>query len=390
MEELRYAGQLDTKSVRGYAWLFAVINVGTLAYLLISSSDNIDAFGQIIGSDFLSFWAAGKLSTSGQSPYDAGAHLAVMQTFAPTLGGYPAYFYPPMFLIACYPLGFLSYFAALGLWLVTTGTVFVATARMWARHLDLKLPIWLWLAAFPPVLITITHGQTSFLLAALLGSGLLLVRDRPWIAGLLLGLATFKPQFGLLIPIAILLTGNWRVAVVAVGTVALQTLFATLAFGPGIWVDWYELTADAQESMAGGSIGYGKMVSVFAASKLVGASDVFAYVIQLIVAGTVSLAVVSVSWRRDWSHALAALVLTGAALVTPFALDYDMVILALPLLYLAGTGYRDWEKAISAFAFLATLLARPLALQFGVPTIPLALVGLFWVLWRRLALPQET
>ena len=67
-------------------------------------------------------------------------------------------------------------------------------------------------------------------------------------------------------------------------------------------------TANAQESMAGGSIGYGKMVSVFAASKLVGASDVFAYVIQLIVAGTVSLAVVAVSWRRDWSHALAALV----------------------------------------------------------------------------------
>jgi hypothetical protein len=78
------------------------------------------------------------------------------------------------------------------------------------------------------------------------------------------------------------------------------------------------------------------------------------------------------------------LVMAGAPLATPFALDYDMVILAVPLIYLAGTGYRDWERAVSAFVFLATLLARPLAVGLGMPIMPLALAMLFWVLWRRL------
>lgn len=383
IEGIRTGRKFDAKSVRGYALLIAGLNIVSLVALLATSHGGIDRFGHLVGSDFLSFWAVGRVLLEGGSPYDVAAHMAAMRQFADGLQGYPAFFYPPMFLLLCLLLGALPYFAALAAWLTVTGAAYLASARLWARKLGLDLPLWLWLTAFPPVLIVLTHGQTSFLVAALLGAGLLLVKDRPVLAGVLLGLATFKPQFGLLVPIALLLTGSWRTIFSAGATAIAIALITTLAFGPHVWADWYALSGSAQESMANGSIGYGKMVSTFAALKLLGASTGAAYAAQGVATLTVVGAVASASWKREWSPQIAALLVTSAPLATPFVLDYDMVLLAFPLLYLAGTGYRDWEKSVSALAFVAPVFARPLAINAGVPIMPLVLGLLFWVLWRR-------
>ena len=64
---------------------------------------------------------------------------------------------------------------------------------------------WLLLAlAFPAVLINIGHGQNGFLTAALLGGALVVLDRRPLVAGILIGLLVYKPQFGLMIPLALL------------------------------------------------------------------------------------------------------------------------------------------------------------------------------------------
>ncbi len=384
IEGIRQGSRLDARSLRVYAWLFAGINLLSLGLLLATSQGGIDRFGHLIGSDFLSFWAAAKLLLSGASPYDAGAHAAVMRDFAPSLDGYPAFWYPPMFLLFCLPLAALGYFAALATWLVATGAAYVAAVRLWVRTLKLDLPLWLWFAAFPPVLVTITHGQTSFLVAAMLGAGLLLVPRKPLLAGVLPGLATIKPQFGLLIPIALLLTGSWRVIIAASATALALAAFSAVTFGPQVWIDWYALSGTAQDAMASGIIGYGKMISPFAGMMVLGASSVLAYVVQ----GLVTLAVVGcvawACWKREWSDLHTALVLTGAVLATPFVLDYDLLLLAFPLIYLAATGYRDWEKMLRAAVFLGAMLARPLALSLGVPIMPVLVALLFWVLIKRL------
>lgn len=54
-----------------------------------------------------------------------------------------------------------------------------------------------------------TFGQNSFLTAALLGGSLLLLDKRPIVAGVLIGLLSYKPQFGLLIPLVLVATGRW-------------------------------------------------------------------------------------------------------------------------------------------------------------------------------------
>lgn len=383
LDGIRSGSLVDRERVRTYGRLIAGLNVLSLVALLATSQGGRDRFRHLVGSDFLSFWAAGKLLLARALPYDEASHLAEMQGFAPDLAGYPAFYYPPSFLVLCALIGLAPYFVALAIWLCATGAGYLAAVRQWAGETDLGNPLWVWLAAFPPVLVTITHGQTSFLVAAALGGGLLLVGKRPVLAGVLLGLATIKPQFGLLVPIALLLTGSWRAICMAVASALILAALNTLTFGVDAWREWLALSGAAQTAMASGAIGFGKMVSVFAGLKVLGAPTALAYAVQGAVTALVALALAVACWRKPWSPQIAALVLAGAPLATPFVLDYDMVLLAFPLLYLAAKGYRDWEKSVSVLAFIAPIFARPLALFAGVPIMPVVLGLLFWVLWRR-------
>lgn len=379
----RRAIWLDRSRARGYLMLLALANLATLGFLIATSQGGVDRNGLLIGTDFLSFWTSGQMLHAHANVYDAAAHIAGQRTFFAPKDAYTAFFYPPPFLLFCWPLGFLGYFAALALWLAATCAAYLLAVRLWLRRVGLAQPLIVLFAAFPPVLITITHGQTAVLVAALLGLGALLVRDRPWVAGALFGLAVIKPQFGLLVPIVLLLTREWRVLAGAVLTAALLGLAATVAFGPQIWRDWFAVSSAAQLAMDDGAVGYAKMQSLYAAARLFGVPSGVAYALQ----GVLTLAVIgAVAWAsrgRRYDLPLAALMLTGALLATPFVLDYDMALLAFPLIWLAAKAFRPWEKLIFAAAFGAPAFARPLAMAVGVPIMPAILVALFVVLLRR-------
>jgi hypothetical protein len=382
LDFLRRADWLDTR-VRGYLLLLALLNLATLAFLLVTSHGGIDRNGFLLGTDFLSFWTAGQMLHGHGHVYDAAAHIAAQRAYFAQGEAYTAFFYPPLFLPFCYQLGYLHYFPALAAWLLITGAVFVLAVRLWAGKLGLDLPLWTAAAAFPAVLITITHGQTSFLAASFLAVGALRVSDRPWLAGILFGLAAIKPQFGLLVPLVLLLTGEWRVIVAAAATVALLALAAAIAFGPETWPNWLAAGGAAQTAMAGGIVPYAKMQSLFAAARLLGAPLGIAYALQAVLTLAVAGAVAWASWRRRYDPGLGALMLTGALLATPFVLDYDMVLLAFPLIYLAAGSFRPWDKLICALAFVAPAFARPLAMELGVPIMPLVLIAFFVVVLRR-------
>ena len=63
-----------------------------------------------------------------------------------------------------------------------------------------------WLVfAMPQVVLAIVLGQTTLWIGALLIWGVWLLRERPLLAGLLFGIAAaVKPQFAILIPVALL------------------------------------------------------------------------------------------------------------------------------------------------------------------------------------------
>jgi hypothetical protein len=380
---LRDAHWLGPERARAYLWLMAVPSVALAAFLVVTSRGGVDRNGFLLGTDFLSFWTAGHMLAAHANVYDAAAHIAAQQRYFAAPHAYTAFFYPPPFLLAAYPLGFLSYFAALAAWLALTGAAFVAVVRQWLHRGRLDWPLWLLTIAFPPVLITVTHGQTSFLVAALLGAGVLWTGSRPLLAGVCFGLATIKPQFGILIPIVLLATGEWRTIAAAALTAVLVGLVATLAFGPQVWGDWLAVSREARAALEQGAVGFGKMQSPFAAARLLGASVAWAYALQGAVSVAVAAALAWAGWRRGYSLALGSAMLVGALLATPFLLDYDLVLLAFPLVWLVSVGFRPWEKLIAALAFAVALFARPLGVEFGIPTVPFVLLPLFVVLIRR-------
>ncbi|KMS59448.1 hypothetical protein V474_09590 [Novosphingobium barchaimii LL02] len=388
---LRTMDWLGAARARGYLRLLALLNAVMLIALIATSHGGVDRNGFLLGSDFISFWTVGQMLGAHANPYDGAAHIAAQRLLFASDTGYTAFFYPPSFLPFCRPLGLLGYFPALGLWLTATAAVYLAALRGWWREADTRMPLWLLFLAFPAVPIVVTHGQTAFLVAGLLGLGAWLVPSRPVLAGVLFGLATIKPQFGVLLPLVLLLTREWKVIIAAALTALTLAAIAAFAFGWQTWPDWLAASARAEEAMAAGGVGYAKMTSPFAALKLLGASTTPAYAVQAIVSLAVAGLVGWAAWRRRWSPALAAGTLVGAPLATPFVLDYDMVILAFPLLWLTGQGLRGgfapWEKLAITLAFAAPAFARPLAMNAGIPVMPLVLAGLFAAAWRRAVAP---
>jgi hypothetical protein len=388
LDFIRRADWLEPGRVRGYLWIFALLNLATFVFLLATSRNGVDRNGFLLGTDFLSFWTVGQMLHKGANVYDIAAHIAAQREFFAARDGFTAFFYPPAFLPFCYPLGWLSYFPALGVWLLATGGAFALVARMWLTKLDIRFPLWLLLLAFPPALISITHGQTSFLVAALLGLGALLVPERPFVAGLLFGLATIKPQFGVLIPVVLLFTGNWRAIGGAIAGALALALLSTVAFGPQIWADWLAVSGQAQAAMDQGTVGYAKMQSMLAALLLLSMSSGIAYAVQAALSLGVAGALAVACWKKRYTLAHGAAMLAGAPLVTPFVLDYDMLLLAFPIAYLAGTGLRPWEKFTAALAFAVPAFARPLAVSLGISVMPLVMIALF-VLTLRRAMEQD-
>ncbi|VWX51532.1 glycosyltransferase family 87 protein [Novosphingobium sp. 9U] len=393
--DLRRADWLTATRAKAYLWILALLNLGTLGALMASARNGVDRNGFLLGTDFLSFWTVGRMLQGHANPYDQAAHIAAQQAYFTQADAFTAFFYPPGFLPFCYPLGWLSYFPALIAWLLLTGAAFAFSLRRWLKAFPIGAPWWLLLAAFPATVIEITHGQTAFLSSALLTLGMLVAGTRPYLAGILFGLATLKPQFGVLLPVVLLLTGQWRVGVSAVLTAAALGVFSAAVFGPHVWADWFMLTQAAQAAMDAGTVGYAKMVSPFAALMLLGIPQGPAYIVHAAIAIAVAAMLATVSWRRRYTPELGALALAGAVLASPFVLDYDMLLL-MPAMIVVGSqgiagGFRAWERLALLLAFAAPAFARPLGMNLHLPIMPEIAFFLFWVLWRRArAAPLES
>lgn len=387
---LRRADWLNRERVRAYLIVLAFVNVAAIVILVATSKGGVDRNGFLLGTDFLSFWTAGRMLAAHLPVYDTAAHIAAQRVWFASPTGYTAFFYPPSFLPFCRPLGTLPYFPALATWLLATGALFVFAATRWLRAFPSGAPAWpLLLVAFAPAFITVTHGQTSFLVAGLLGLGTLLVRRAPLAAGVLYGLATIKPQFGLLIPLVLVLSGEWRVIVAAAAAALGLALLSSVAFGFDQWTGWMALGHNAGAVLSQGQVGYGKMVSTMSAALLLGLPGGLAIVLQALVSLFVAGALCTAAWRHGWSDALGAAMLAGALLATPFVLDYDLALLAFPLIWLACQQARDWERITIFIAFGLGIFARPLAVFAGLPIAPVVLLILFTLLVRRALDPHE-
>jgi hypothetical protein len=361
-----------------------------LAVLWVAlSRDGIDPAGKPLGADFINFYAASDLALHGRlvEAYDIGRMDAAEQAIVPAAQGQVVpWQYPPTFALMILPLALLPYGVALALFMIATGVLY-----LWLVHAILPdRGAMVAALTFTAVLVNALGGQNGFLSAALLGGGLILLETRPIAAGVLLGLLTYKPHLGLLVPFVLAAGGYWRAIGGAATTAALFALIAWLAFGAESWVAFWHLLPVAGDYLRSGVLPWDKMASLFAAARLLGASVPVATALHAIVAIVVA-ALCLFAWRRGGSLVRqVALAVSGTALAVPALYDYDLVVLAIPMAILAAEGIRaGWlpgERVLLVIVWLMPMIGSPLARFAHLPLMPLVLVALFWACWRRLRL----
>ena len=205
---LRDAPWLTQRRLVVYPRLFLAVYAAISVVWILSSKGLVDPYGHPLGADFMTPWAASRLALNHApaAAYDMTRLWAAERAAVGYPGvGYAGFYYPPIYLLIVLPLAMLPYVWSLAVWTVATLTAYLAVLCKIVPERDS-----LWLAiAFPGALVNLTNGQNGFLTVALLGGALLSVERNPVLAGVLFGMMSYKPQFGLLVPIFLLTTGCW-------------------------------------------------------------------------------------------------------------------------------------------------------------------------------------
>jgi hypothetical protein len=390
---LRSGEWLTPARARGYSLILLVICTLAFAGWIAIADGLIDRNGKPIGTDFSNVYAAGELTWQGK-PADAYSpalqHAAEKATFGGREVPFFGWHYPPFFFVVAFLVAALPYAWGLALWLIASFAAYLAIIRA-----ILPRPETLLIAsAFPAVFVNIGHGQNGFLTAALLGGALHLLDRRPWLAGILIGLLAYKPQFGVMIPLALLAGQRWSTVLAAIATVAALVAVSFATLGGSVWHAFADSMNFTQTVvLEQGGTGWEKIQSAFSAARNWGADVRTAYAIQGALGLTLATTLAWL-WHSDAAFELKASALaTASLLATPYVLDYDLVVLAISIAFLARhgfkCGFRDYEISVLAAAFIVPLISRGLAGASGIPSGLIVMLALYVATLHRAMADRE-
>lgn len=339
-------------------------------------------------TDFFAIWSFARFEIENPAAliYDHKAQQDFLLSLDPTFPEPMPFPYPPIYLFVLRPLGWLSYPVARTFWSATTFLAYMAAVCSPGWRLRVVLPALL----SPASAINLVFGQNGFLTAALLIGGIRLAPSRPFAGGILLGLLAYKPQFGLLVAIALFAGGLWQAALAAALTVAVAVAASLFAFGWEAWTAWVIAMPDYLAILnADRARLLHFMPTVFANMVALGASDRLAETVQFVVTATAAAAV----WlafrrapatlphkaflRRDGKGDTdrAAVLAVAAVLASPYALVYDLPLVGASIALVVA----EYGPTLSVLELLtlgaAALLPAGMALDL-IPPISATGVGL--------------
>jgi glycosyl transferase family 87 len=356
------------------AWLvrvclvLAFANVTFCLSMYFSHGWVYDANGLGIPTDFINVWAAGRLVLDGvpAQAYDWDIQKQVeVAKLGQDFVGYFAWHYPPPFLFVASLLAQLPYKLAFIGWAMASFLPFLVAMRaIVGRPFGYLLAL-----AIPMVFINALVGQNGFLTAALIGGTLYLIPVRPVLAGICLGLLTYKPQYGLLFPIVLIAAGHWRVFISAAATAVVLAIASWLAFGIESWLAFFHwMPKFSQAFLTEGKAPWWKLQSIFSMVRYFGGSEPLGWAFQWVLTASVAV-VLALVWRGRVPYTLkAAALAAGTLLTTPYLFMYDMMVLAIPVAFLVRiglkTGFRAYE--LPALGVAAVLIVC--YMFAGIPT----------------------
>jgi hypothetical protein len=356
----------------------------------------VDQRGVPVYTDFTQWWVAGLQALHGNS-----ASLYIPAEFQKAqdslVGAGRAVFltwpYPPIFFLFLAPLAVLPYAAAFLTWDLVTLLGCIAAVYLIARCsaaivLVLASPFTAW---------NFLGGQNGFLTGALLGASLHFLETRPVLAGMFIGCLSYKPQFGMLFPVALAAGNHWRAFASAAATVIFLAGITVGTFGTDVWTAFPRgLGAHAALILSADPANVpillaGRLQTVYGTIRTLHGSAALALVTQ----GTVTTALailVWFLWRFPVRYSLKAATLSAAALIaTPWAAACDMAAIVVPVTFLAkdqmSYGLLKGEQTVTIGLFASSFV---ILLTFGgAPIGALMMIVLLGVILRRVGYHGE-
>jgi alpha-1,2-mannosyltransferase len=279
---------------------------------------------------------------------------------------YRPWVYPPTYLLLLLPFGKLtfavSYFA-----FQLVSAVLLGLVLCWKADRPRARAFIIWSALLSPAAsINVAMGQNAFLSSALLVGGWRVLRRNPLLGGAVLGMLTVKPQFGLLLPVALLAAREWRALIAAVATAAILFGASIAVFGIDAWRQWIDLAATTYGDPNGKWLEYGRMWgnSVYACLAAFSAPASMADIAQL-AAVCVSAVLVHQAFRLTLpGDRKIAILLAATILAAPHSSLADSVMLAIAAVLWVSEAPEisgsHWKRPLAGALWLAPLFNPPL------------------------------
>lgn len=333
----------DAVMIRRFAVMAAALMAFALVMNTVKMIIEVNApgyVGEAIKIDFTAFWAAARLGLEGKAVTAFDVHVLrdALQTPMAEDKGDMFWLYPPGWHIAVMPLGLLPFSAAYVVYTVIVITLYCIA--MWPLAKPLPGGLGLVLAG-PAVVIVSTLGNNSLLWTAGFAAAIAAMsQGRAALAGMFIALLTLKPQLGILIPVALVFGGYWRVAIWAAVFTAVLVLVSTLIMGVDYWSYFVQSMHFITEVMKTDLVRFGRMMTWYAFTRLVGASHEVAYPVHILVMVGCA-AVIAYVWSRKTAtlDLKAAAVCAAAPLATPYAYHYELTLALAAAMFLARDGF---------------------------------------------------
>ena len=392
-----HGGWLDRRRLGIAAGVLLALQLAVFAFFVAGTHGWIVPLKGPTTTDFVSFYAAGTLANAGTPAlaYDHSAHLAAEERATEPGIRYQFFNYPPVFMLLCAALATLPYLAAFVVFEAATLVLYLVVGLRILGECSGAAVVAL--LAFPLVFWNFGLGQNAFLTAALFGAASLWIDRRPLVAGLLFGALCYKPQFALLVPLALVAGGQWRALAATAASAAALMLLSLAVFGSATWQGFITVAATSPAMYESGRILFAGMANTFGAARLVGAGAPLAYALQA-VASLVAAWVVVIVWRGGLSLPTRAATLAAGTLVAaPLALLYDLMLGAVAAAWLIrdrdAPAAAAWETIALAALYLVPLDGRSLGERWRVPVFPLVALALFALVaaraWREMAVRRR-
>ena len=322
-----------------------------------------DTIARNYSSNFFTFWGAGRLVIIGESPYDSTQYLENHDRYDIDWRPNRIFPYPLPLALLLAPLGLLPLpIAFLTVQFITQIVIAIVVYILlghWETdaHKRLFVPFVILLLFFGPVFLSMKAGTISALaLFFLFASILLIEKDQPFAAGVVLALTILKPPQGLTI---LLLAGvwllarrNWR-AIFGIAAGGVAVLIIGMLQDP-FWVVKFrgasQAVLDRTQGIHGNvwTLGYFMCNGVSPCSLLVGASS--------------SLLLLSMGGYDLWKNQaqLSAweafnFIIPIGFVSTVYLWSYDQMPFIIPVVWIVGTLVQSTKSYIYAFLFLIVL-----------------------------------